>query len=321
VVGSPAEGGYQPIEDYGVIGNLRTAALVGLDGSIDWCCLPEFDSPSLFAAILDPVKGGRFRIAPAGRYRSEQQYLEGTNVLRTIFETEGGRLTVTDFMPLRGSITGSGTPPTTPQIHRVVECDEGEVNVEVNWSPRFDYARGQPRIEAVSGGFRQRARQLRAVVRSKVLDAANLLIPIVGFLPFDHPRVRGTIDRTLEVLTHDGVVYRYLADDGLPGGEGAFLLTTFWMVDALALSGRVDEATEIFEGMAGHANHLGLYAEQIDPRSDLFLGNYPQAFSHIGFINSALYLARAEGRRAPAPAPVGSREHGEETGRETGAKA
>jgi GH15 family glucan-1,4-alpha-glucosidase len=633
--------GYLPIEHYGAIGNLRTVALVGLDGSIDWCCLPELDRPSTFGAILDSKRGGRFRVAPAGRWRSEQRYLEATNVLETLFEAGGGRLSVTDFMPLHGSILGAGDPLTAPEIHRILRCEQGEVEVEVEWSPRFDYARAVPRVARLTGGFVAEAngervtlgglpadaveiaegeggpvlharirlpagermvlvtrygspdaraalneslsalettihawrewahhcerpeecafagewhpqvirsglalkllthpetgaiaaaataslpeniggvrnwdyrftwirdaaftaqalfavghraealdflkwahgvssvkgdrpfglqimyglhgetelpefdlehlegyrgsrpvrigngaakqRQLdiygellgsayelvrmgraldpplmaflsrvadqacdvwrepdygiwevrggprhfvyskvmvwvaldravrmaerwglpgrvgmwrrnRDAVRqailaegydrrvgafvqsfgSSVLDASNLLIPIVEFLPFDDPRVQGTIDRTLERLTENGLVYRYLADDGLPGGEGAFGLTTFWMVDALALSGRLEEAREMFEGVARRANHVGLYSEEFDPRTGAFLGNFPQAFSHIGFINSALYLARAEGRIAPAPAPVGSQEHGEETGHDTGAAA
>ena len=156
---------------------------------------------------------------------------------------------------------------------------------------------------------------------STTLDAANLLIPVVEFLRFDDPRVQSTIDRTLERLTVDGLVYRYVADDGLPGGEGAFGLTTFWMVDALTLSGRVEEAREMFFAMADRANHLGLYSEELDPRTGAFLGNFPQAFTHIGFINSAIYLSRAEGRLAPAPAPIGSPEHAREAGHETGAPA
>jgi GH15 family glucan-1,4-alpha-glucosidase len=85
-------------------------------------------------------------------------------------------------------------------------------------------------------------------------------------------------------------------------------------VDVLALSGRIDEARRIFEGLAARANHVGLYSEQIDPASGAFLGNFPQAFSHIGLINSALYLAHAEGRETPIPAPIGSAEHREESG-------
>jgi pentatricopeptide repeat protein len=128
------------------------------------------------------------------------------------------------------------------------------------------------------------------------------------FLPGHDPRVERTIDLTLERLTDRGLVYRYLTDDGLPGSEGAFGLCTYWMVDALALRGRLDEAWDLFDGMKGRANHLGLYAEEIDPHSGEFLGNYPQAFTHIGLINSVLYLARAEGRRPRAASePIGSR--------------
>lgn len=628
---------YKPIEAYGVIGNLRTVALVGLDGSIDWCCLPELDSPSVFAAILDDAKGGRFRVSPAGPYQSRQRYLDNTNVLETHFETDEGKLVVTDFMPLLASIIGADDPHTSPTIHRLVHCEAGEVEVEVVWAPRFDYARASMQIEKrgslflargsgecmILGGLplgsariiedhgpvlhlrvrlragerlplltRYRAERARVdveasiatlerttgiwrewvnsggeetqeqafggrwrkqVVRSalvlkllthpdsgaiaaapttslpeevggvrnwdyryswirdsaftaqalfglgyqaealdflqwaehaamgggeelldlqimyglhgetdlrekvldhlegykasrpvrigngaakqqqhdiygelfsaayelvrfggeldaslltflsavadracavwrepdygiwevrggprhfvyskvmcwvaldravsmakhfglegdvgqwrrerdaihrtvieegfdekrgafvqsfgsKDLDASNLLIPVVGFLPFDDPRIQSTIDRTLEELTDGGVVYRYHAEDGLPGGEGAFGLTTFWMIDALTLSGRREKALELFEGIAARANHVGLYAEEFDPRSGAFLGNFPQGFSHIGFINSALYLARSEGHPARGPAPIGSREHGAELEHDT----
>ena len=656
--GTRAHAGYKPIADYGAIGNLRTVALVGLDGSIDWCCLPNLDAPSVFGAILDVRKGGRFRVSPVKYKRSTQRYLGNTNVLETSFtssksEDEAGTLTLTDFMPLRGSIVGAGNPDTSPMLLRLLECKEGEVEVALEWSPRFDYARANTFIERTEKGALARAgdesdetnsevmvlaglpdtvsevavtddghgpvfrarftlragervalenhygvtevetdlsecdallqetvaawrgwvhscsdnpggcafggpwhdllirsglvlkllthpdtgaiaaapttslpedvggvrnwdyrfswirdaaftaqalfslghhaealdfvnfvhrvakaggdhplqlqimyglhgetdlhektlphlegyrgsrpvrigngaakqrqhdiygellgsayelvrlggrlepdlmaflgavatkacrvwrepdagiwevrggpqhfvyskvmvwvaldravhmaeryglpgpvetwRETREAVReavleegydpevgafvqafgSKALDAANLLIPVVEFLPFNDPRVQGTIDRTLERLTHNGVVHRYLTshtDDGLSGGEGGFGLTTFWLVDALALSGRLDEAHSLFEGMVKRANHLGLYAEEFDPHTGAFLGNFPQGFSHIGFVNSALYLARAEGRHAPAPAPVGSLEHGAEAGRDTGAE-
>jgi GH15 family glucan-1,4-alpha-glucosidase len=619
--------GYQPIADYGAIGNLSTLALVGRDGSIDWCCLPAFDSPSIFAAILDHARGGRFRVAPVGGGRGDQRYLDATNVLETTFQARDGRLIVTDFMPLGGDLDGRVEPVTGPEIHRVVRVEGTAMEVEVEWSPRPDYGRAPVRIERVETGFlasagdqrfwlrgvpggadieddgtgplvrgrfevepaeplvlgtglgspnarypaermpsleetaeswrrwalkaeaedrswaepygdlvlrselalkllsygatgaiiaagttslpeeiggqrnydyrfawirdasltvqalhamghgaeakafiewaehvaeeqgdggteirimygvrgeteldeqeldhlegyrrsrpvkignkaaeqRQldilgelldgayelvreghelpdeirdflvaiadaacdavglpddgiwemrsgariytysqvmlwvgldraiqladrgilpdasagRWRESRDRVRALVLDegwsadvgafvqafdsteldASSLLFPLHEFLPFDDPRVRATIARTLEHLTEDGLVYRYRMDDGMPGEEGAFVLCSFWLVDALALSGRVEEARELFERLAGRANHLGLYSEQIDPRSGAFLGNFPQAFSHLGLVNSAIYLAHAEGRESPVPAPVGTPEH------------
>ena len=100
------ESRYQPIENYGVIGNLRTAALVGMDGSIDWLCLPHFDSPSVFAALLDDHKGGRFRIAPAGdHFRRKQFYWPDTAILVTRFLHEDGVGEVEDYMPVGGTCT------------------------------------------------------------------------------------------------------------------------------------------------------------------------------------------------------------------------
>jgi GH15 family glucan-1,4-alpha-glucosidase len=625
--------GYTPIEDYGVVGNLRTTLLVSRYGSLDWGCLPQLDSASVFAAILDHRRGGRYRIGPAGEWRrGDQRYQEGTNVLETFWETGAGRLSVTDFMPLPASIA-NGDPDALPHLYRVIRCEGSACDVAIEWSPRFDYARSMPKFdrrdhgvtaaageeqlhldgltmrcevtEAEDGGpilqavftmqagdtlplllsygsrasaaslqqWREECRRTadlwrdwlssrdqgdrctfagswqwlvdrsglalklltyprtggiaaaattslpediggvrnwdyrytwirdasftaqafvalghsteaigflewaetvtrrdkasgsklqlmytldgetdipereldhlegycrsapvrignkaagqfqldiygelldaaweltrlgvgiddemwkflvhvadqacakwtrpdygiwevrsepRHFVYSKLmvhvaldrairlarkynlpadiprwtktkdavgkviiergydeergafvqsfgttaLDAANLHVPLVGFLPPEDPRVQSTIDLYLEELTENGVVFRYRtddagADDGLPGHEGAFGLTTFWMVDALALSGRIDEACEMFEGAANRANHLGLYSEEFDPRSGRFLGNFPQAFTHIGFINSAVYIAHAEGREVPSPAPLGSPE-------------
>lgn len=638
----PAPGypsGYKPISDYALVGNLRTVALVARDGSIDWCCLPHLDRPSVFAALLDSRRGGRFRIGLPGGGQGEQAYLEDTNVLRTVFRNEQSELAVTDFMPLEGDINGCGKSRAEPEIHRILECRGGRIETEVEWSPRFDYARAAVRLERrgdvwlasgggeamtlaglsglsdrsavrvdddgfgpvlrarialesgqrlaivarwdsdgrdvdveaslaalgrtreawrawaihegevekrvwagewkglitrsalafkllthadtgaiaaaattslpeeiggvrnwdyrfawlrdasltaqalVSIGHENEAADLlfwteqaaevcceekldlqimyglhgehelpettlnhlegyrgsrpvrigneaaaqfqletygevvntgyeivrrglklperlkaflssvadhvcrvwerpdqgiwemrggprhftyskvmawvaldRAVllaerngfpgdvdtwrasrerIRRQVLehgynghlgaftqsydsdelDAANLRLPLMEFLPFTDPRVTGTIDRTLERLTDNGLVYRYKADDGLPGKEGAFGLCTFWLVDCLSMSGRVDQAGELFERMAGRANHAGLFPEQFDPASGEFLGNFPQAFTHIGLINSALYLAIALGRQVPEHAPVGSPAHRMDVGR------
>jgi GH15 family glucan-1,4-alpha-glucosidase len=625
--------GWKPIEDYAAIGNLRTVGLVARNGSLDWLCLPDLDSPSVFAAILDPERGGRFSIAPAAGAPVRQEYLDHTNVLVTTFDCDGSRLVLTDFMPLAGTLDGTGgSSETEPAVYRILRAEGGPVDVAVKWAPRLDYGRAKvgaartgeavlawagedsltltglgeaaciegdevgpvvrarftlrpgerralvtrwgseaPQVtlgeaehrlaatvdawrtwvhkaeatgdrswagdqsdlvlrselalklltnadsgaiaaaattslpEEIGGvrnwdyrfswirdaglgaqalfalghaadaqafvewaertvrdsagdyskmrivyglhgeteldeeelpnliGYRRSApvrigngaagqlqldiygelisavyevvrlggkvapdvcrflpevadqacanwrerdygiwevrngpfdfvyskamvwaaldralkladrgviegdtarwKRSRAEVRADLLDrgfdadlgafkqsyeravpdASNLLIPMLELLPFSDPRVKGTIDVTLERLRESDLVYRYRSDDGVAGGEGAFVFCTFWLVDVLALSGRIDDARRIFEGLAGRANHVGLYSEQIDPATGAFLGNFPQAFSHIGLINSALYLAHAEGRETPIPAPIGSAEHREES--------
>ncbi|MFN4089907.1 MAG: glycoside hydrolase family 15 protein [Alphaproteobacteria bacterium] len=125
---------------------------------------------------------------------------------------------------------------------------------------------------------------------AKELDAALLMIPLVGFLPPDDPRVRRTVEAIERELTVDGLVLRYRSEevqDGLPPGEGAFLACSFWLCDALALIGRRDDAVRRFEGLLALCNDVGLLAEEYDPRTRRQLGNFPQAFSHIALINTA----------------------------------
>lgn len=623
---------YKPISDYAPIGNLRSVALVGLDGSIDWCCFPHLDRASVFGALLDAQRGGRFSVGLRAGSTESQSYFADTNILKTRMASDAGILNVVDWMPLAGNIHKCGESSAASEIYRLLECERGEVEVEVEWSPRFDYARALVDIEKSDGGwvatgggermslgwleegeirqaqagpelharFTLRAGEQRLLVTrwgssdtscnlehaavtlqrtfeiwrewvhregtvhsdvwagewlplilrssllckllshadtgaiaaapttslpeaiggsrnwdyrytwirdasqtaqalmalghtaeaveflhwlervsagrsllwepqimygvhgeaelheeelshlegyrgsrpvrigngaadqfqlevygellnmgyelirrgeklepvimnflprvaeyvhrswerpdsgiwevrgparhftyskvmawvamdravhlvqnyemqgevekwsatrdrirdvilehgydqelgafvqafgSKELDAANLRIPLVEFLPADDPRIQGTINRTLERLTENGLVYRYHSDDGLVGGEGTFCLCTFWLVDALALSGRVQEAQRIFDGLIRRANHVGLFSEEIDARTGEFLGNFPQAFTHIGLINSALYLAYALGRRIPHPFPIGTPEHRRMVGR------
>jgi GH15 family glucan-1,4-alpha-glucosidase len=135
------------------------------------------------------------------------------------------------------------------------------------------------------------------------LDASLLLLPMVGFLPPGDPRIRGTVRAVRKQLSWDGFLLRYRSEpgaDGLPVGEGAFLACSFWLVDALALAGRVDEAAELFERLLGVRNDLGLLAEDYDPRERRLLGNFPQAFSHIALVSSAFNLAAA-GARSDTP--------------------
>ena len=128
-----------------------------------------------------------------------------------------------------------------------------------------------------------------------MLDASSLLIPIVGFLPADNPRVTATIAAIAAGLTDEGsLVFRYRASDGLQGEEGSFLLCTFWLAHALALAGDVRQAQKTFARAAAFTNDLGLMAEEVDSMTGELLGNFPQAFSHIGLINAAWAISECE---------------------------
>jgi GH15 family glucan-1,4-alpha-glucosidase len=610
------------IEDYGAIGDLRTVALIGRDGSIAWCCLPVLDRPSTFASLLDEQRGGRFRVAPVNVARGEQSYIEGSNVLQTKFALANGGVTVTDFMPV--TRRGAKLRPASGEIHRLIEVEGEDCELDIEWSPRFDYARGRTGIAALDGGYvatgaTQRAtlvgipsqaeisidenkttatlrarvslrrgdsfalvmrhdsdeldasvattkRRLRSTIdawrhwcgqgtdpvwagkhatlvqrsmlalkllcnadtggiaaaattslpeaiggernwdyryvwlrdagmtvesllgaghvdevhaflqfieraarrpnrrgpwlqlvfglhgetelpevklehlagyrdsrpvrignaiaehrghdiyeqvlgaaleylalgyelaprvmrflarvadiaceewrkpdhgiwelpdgprhyvhskwttstaldhavrlaqryglqgdverwarerdaaRAQVLekgvdpqtgvfriaydidelDSANILMPVLGFLPADDPRVVATLDATMRDLVVDDLCYRYRLDDGLRGEEGCFVACTFWVIEALVMAGDLDRARKLFDQAASRCSPLGLWSEQIDLETGLHLGNVPQAFSHVAFHDAALRLAAAEGRRVPVdPDPAG----------------
>ena len=587
---------YKPISDYGVIGDMHTAALVGLDGSIDWYCAPRFDSPSVFAAILDARKGGRFQLSPVESFTTKQSYEGDSNVLTTVFETKRGKIKLTDFMPCfmeQGELKGFD------ELHRIVDCSEGEVELRITFQPRLDYARGETILQETKEGYMakcgahqvnlassvtlqvpdkdtlttefslskgQRAifiikwgkssstsvakydtgrkltrtlsywkrwvghvkyqgpyraqvvrsclvlkllqyaptgamvaavttslpesvgtlrnwdyryswirdnalsvlalseagasrealdyarwlinlrthskeelqimmgisgekeipettldhlegyrrsspvrignaaskqlqldiygiladyiyflhtlgwttRQVyenlvrysadqamkewqnsdsgiwemrqprlfvestmwcyvaldRAIkmarelgydvdwqrwepVRKKVkshilsegwsekkkaftmvfggedLDAANLLMPLVGFLPARDPKMTSTIQRIREELSKDDLVYRYKIDDGQLGKEGAFTVCSFWMVDCLTRLGKLREADGLLNQLTKRSNHLGLYSEEIDPETGEALGNFPQAYTHMGLITASVHLEEA----------------------------
>ncbi len=168
--------------------------------------------------------------------------------------------------------------------------------------------RSEVRDAILDRGFDENRNTFRQSFESDALDAATLLVPLVGFLPFDDDRVEGTLAAVRETLeTDDGLVRRYDGSDGLPGDEGTFTLCSFWLVDALALSGRVDAARRRFDALLDYASPLGLFAEEVDlaEPGGLHRGNYPQAFSHTGVVNSALHLGRVRQPETPGPAPVG----------------
>jgi GH15 family glucan-1,4-alpha-glucosidase len=135
---------------------------------------------------------------------------------------------------------------------------------------------------------------------SQALDASNLLMTVVGFLPADDPRMTATIEAIADRLTDEqGLVYRYRTEegvDGLAGTEGTFLMCTFLLAQALAMAGQVERARAVFARAAGYVNDVGLLAEEVDPATGELLGNFPQAFSHIGLVNAAWAIQQAERR-------------------------
>ncbi len=167
--------------------------------------------------------------------------------------------------------------------------------------------RDEIRDAVLRQGWSEQAGAFTQYFGSTELDASNLMMPIVGFLPADDPRVLATIDAVEERLTDDrGLVYRYRAEggvDGLAGEEGTFLLCTFWLAQALAMTGQVGRARAAFERAAAYANDVGLLAEEVDPATGELLGNFPQAFSHIGLVNAAWAISEAERRTAAGDLP------------------
>jgi GH15 family glucan-1,4-alpha-glucosidase len=593
---------YKPIESYAIIGNTETAALVNLDGSIDWCCLPRFDSPSVFAALLDSGKGGCFSVAPSDKFESSQGYEEGTNILKTVFKTKAGTTELTDFMPC---FERNGKTVALPEIHRRIACTDGVSIFQIRFSPKFHYGSIEPAVLASedsikasvtdeslllkvtgpnseqqyadimrleSGGtlwlslryertadsiasewkveadakldltkqfwrswirncnyngrwsdfvrrsaltlkllsyaptgalvaaattslpeeiggsrnwdyryiwirdssyalwalkrlgferegnrfiqwlmnkcrrgidehqimfgvegerhlqerelshldgymssrpvrvgngaysqfqldiygeildaiyflhrhgegvprkeynvfvrdlaehicnsygrpdcgiweFRDsrkhfvysklwcwvgldraaqlaleldnhedadRWRRVGKQIKTEILtkgwsetkkcfrqhyatdepDAANLLMPLLKFIKPDHAKFEANVDATIRELSRSGFVYRYKTPDGLQGREGTFTSCTLWLVNCLTRLGRLDQALIMFENVLRKANHVGLYSEEIDIDTGRALGNFPQAFTHLNLINSALDLDAALNRQA-----------------------
>jgi GH15 family glucan-1,4-alpha-glucosidase len=158
---------------------------------------------------------------------------------------------------------------------------------------RWRAVRDAVHADVCSKGFNSEKNSFVQSYGSDRLDASLLALPIGGFLPAEDPRVRGTIAAIERDLTVDGFVLRYRTDagtDGLPPGEGAFLPCSFWLADNLARQGRNADATALFERLLSLRNDVGLLAEECDPRTGRLLGNFPQAFSHLALVNTALHL-------------------------------
>jgi GH15 family glucan-1,4-alpha-glucosidase len=169
---------------------------------------------------------------------------------------------------------------------------------------RWMQLRDDIHAEVCAHGFDPELNSFVQYYGAKVVDASLLMLPVVGFLPPSDPRIRGTVKLIESQLVREGFVDRYATEtdvDGLPAGEGSFLLCTFWLADNLVLQDRHDEAIEIFERLLAVRNDVGLLAEEYDPTNRRMLGNFPQAFSHVGLINTARNLARSGGPAVDRP--------------------
>lgn len=210
---------YKPIEAYGIIGDLHSVALVGLDGSIDWCCLPRFDSPAVFAAILDCNKGGSFKIAATQHQTRKQMYLPATNVLLTRFLGSDGVGEVTDFMPVQEGTSSAHLCPH--QIVRTAKAVRGEVRFHLSCTPAFDFAR-QPHEVTITD-------------RGAVFTSGNTRLALLGSVPFRQCGTGVVADFTLQAGESTTFVLRYPEESGcdfletpVPGPESLHQTVTFW---------------------------------------------------------------------------------------------
>ncbi|MHB1525595.1 MAG: glycoside hydrolase family 15 protein [Candidatus Dormibacteria bacterium] len=170
-------------------------------------------------------------------------------------------------------------------------------------NPRRDewiWTREQIRHTILTRGWSEKLGAFRQILDQDALDATALMIPMLNFLPPMDPRVRSTVQAIQRDLTDEhGFVYRYRRDDGLGSSEGTFLLCSFWLVNNLALQRQLGPARDLFEHLVAHGNDLGLFSEELDPKTGELLGNFPQAFTHLGIVNAAAHIERAAENRGP----------------------
>ena len=164
--------------------------------------------------------------------------------------------------------------------------------------------RAEIKADVLSNGYDSERAAFVQAYGSHNLDASNLLMPLVGFIPATDPRMRSTIEAIESELTSpQGFVYRYSGfDDGIAGSEGTFAICTFWLADNLIALGELERARALFEKLRGCANDLGLFSEEVEPETGAMLGNFPQAFSHLAFISTSVHLHEAEVHKASAEA-------------------
>jgi GH15 family glucan-1,4-alpha-glucosidase len=311
----------QLIEDYALIGDCETAALVGRDGSIDWLCLAG--ERRLTELELDwlpgyecsrPVRIGnaasrQFQLDVYGEVLDAVYQACRAGILADPAEWRVARALLAHLascwqQPDEGiwEVRGPRRHFTHSKAMAWVAFDRAVKAVESFGldGPVEDWRRLRDLIHAqvCHHGFDPQQDSFVQYYGSSDPDASLLMLPLVGFLPPTDPRVQGTVAAIQRHLMADGFVARYPTNpdvDGLPPGEGAFLACTFWLVDNLALLGRREEAQALFHRLLDLRNDVGLLSEEHDAKRGRLVGNFPQAFSHVGLVNTALNLSRAAG--------------------------
>jgi GH15 family glucan-1,4-alpha-glucosidase len=212
--------------------------------------------------------------------------------------------------PDRGIWEVRGEPKhfTSSKMFCWVACERGArlATIREDWErmERWQAAADEIHADICARGLDQRGVFVQHY-DTTALDAALLLMPLLRFLPPDDERMRNTVMAIADELTEDGLVLRYRTeetDDGLRGREGTFLICSFWLVSAFAEIGERTRARELCERLLGYASPLGLFAEEIDPRTGRHLGNFPQAFTHLALINAVMHVIRADEAAQAAPA-------------------
>jgi hypothetical protein len=312
--GPPSAGGYLRIGEHGLIGDLHTVALVGVEGTIDW----YRPGRSVFGALLDARRGGHWSLCPAGgRWRSRQRYVPDTNVLVTRFTSDEGELEIQDFMPV-------GATPGT--LVRRVAGVRGEPHLVMEIEPRFDCAPLSQRVQLGDDGARftsaghtfalhapLRLRPTRVGVQAKFCLAPGEVVTLV-LCPADAPppagsgyettiafwrgwladsghggRRREEVRRSalaVELLEHAAAAMPGDRDAARPRHDAA---AGFRAAERLARGDRLDEARVAFESTVGCANHLGLLSESVGPDGEQ-LGNFPHAPAHRALISAELAI-------------------------------
>lgn len=174
-----------PLSQYALIGNKYSVALVSRDGSIDWCCMPFLHSPSIFSALINPEDGGYFSIRPMSQFTSSQHYIRATNIIETAFRSTSGTVIVTDFMP----IYSENEEILNPEIIRVIRCCDGEMELEIDYYPKFNYGKGWNKITEVSGGILTRNYDETGILAS----------PIIFSISEGHARARISVNNGEEI--------------------------------------------------------------------------------------------------------------------------